>query len=287
MHPSLLRPEGPVDDEVNTVFFREPGAGVRAAFVSVSNHSDTTGGNLVSADWPGAMEQGMRRELGQQAIVFPLIGCAGNINHFDFLRGLDQTSPQEARRLGEAYARAALASLPLAARDAGVPLASGGQLLHVPGVEIADSDLQRAREAVAHGGPADSSHPLTAEDIFSGDPSVEQIFARRLIEVAEKGPRHHDVPLQLLRVGGIGFFAIPGEPFVEVGLALKMIPRLSLAVPLGLANGYFGYIPLEDNFDRGGYEVRPGAALLCRRASRMITTAFSRLAGEDLTAPRS
>ncbi len=280
MHPSLLRPEGPVDDEVNTVFFREPRAGVRAAFVSVSNHTDTTGGTLVSADWPGVMEQEVRRALGAEVIVFPFIGCAGNINHFDFLRGLEQTSPQEAGRLGEAYARAVLASLPCAITDAGVPLASVERVLRVSGVEIGEADLRRARGAAALRGPAGPDHALTAEDIFSGDVFVEQIFARRLIEVSENGQRQHDVPLQLLRAGGVCFFAIPGEPFVETGIALKGMPGISLAVPMGLANGYFGYIPLPECFERGGYEVRPGAALLCRRASEMIVDTFRSMTGE-------
>jgi neutral ceramidase len=54
--------------------------------------------------------------------------------------------------------------------------------------------------------------------------------------------------------------AIPGEPFVEVGLALKAVKGYELIFPVALANGYFGYIPLPENFGRGGYETRPGSA---------------------------
>ena len=68
------------------------------------------------------------------------------------------------------------------------------------------------------------------------------------------------MPIQALKIGGVAFAGIPGEPFVEVGLALKAIKGYDLVFPVALANGYFGYIPLLENFGRGGYETRPGAA---------------------------
>ncbi len=286
MHPSLLAPEGPVDDEVNTLFFRGGGGEVIAAFVSISNHTDTTGGSLVSADWPGVMEREVRSALGRDVIVFPLIGAAGNINHFDFLRALDQTSPEEARRLGRAYARACLASLPRAGEVEGTPLGSILRVIDLNGIEISDRDAAAARLVTSRPDPAAGGRDLTAEDIFTGDPAVERVFAGRLLELSHSGPRVYEVPLQLLRVGGTGFFAIPGEPFVEIGLAIKRLPGFSLAVPLGLANGYFGYIPLRECFDRGGYEVRPGSALLERGAAERILQALGEMAGE-LRAPRS
>jgi hypothetical protein len=279
MHPSLLAPEGPVDDEVNTLFFRAQEGRVLAAFVSVSNHTDTTGGTLVSADWPGVMEREMRSALAG-VTVFPFIGAAGNINHFDFLRSLDQTSPAEAQRIGRAYARASLASLPAAVPVEGVPLAAAARVVRMNGIEIGEADIAAARETAARPALAAGGRDLTAEDIFAGDPAVEAIFARRLLELAGSGKRAYDVPLQALRVGVVCFLAIPGEPFVEIGLALKGLPGFSLAVPMGLANGYFGYIPLRECFERGGYEVRPGSALLERGAADVVLRTLGAMAAE-------
>jgi neutral ceramidase len=84
----------------------------------------------------------------------------------------------------------------------------------------------------------------------------------------------------VLRMGEVLLCAIPGEPFVEVGLELKgsgsekwgEVPRKKTIVPVALANGYFGYIPLESCFDRGGYEVQPGRDnCLSRKAAGTIT----------------
>ncbi len=288
-HPSLVRPEGPVDDEVNTVAFLGADGRPRCLFVSISNHVDTIGGNLVSADWPGIMEDEIRRATGQRQspVVIPLVGAAGNINHFDFTRSVDQSSYAEARRIGAAYAAAVLRSLGEGRPARGEPLSAARTTLSLPGIEIADTEVERARALVAAregrpgaaaGSAARTAADLTAEDIFAGDPAVERIFARALLDLAARRPPAYDVPLQLLRMGEVGFFAIPGEPFVEIGLALKRLPGFGLAVPVALANGYLGYIPMEENFGRGGYETKPGPALLCRGAARAILQAFAAMA---------
>jgi hypothetical protein len=288
-HPSLVRPEGPVDDDVNTVALLAADGTVRCLFVSVSNHVDTIGGKLISADWPGIMEEELGKGIdgrrtpprpGSAApLVIPFIGAAGNINHIDFGRILDQSSYAEARRIGKAYAEVVLASLDAGVPAGGGPLSSARRTLRVPGIEITAAEQDRARAILDRPVSEVTDGDLTAENIFAGDPAVERMFARELLELAARRPAAYDLPLQLLRMGGIGFFAVPGEPFVEIGLALKRLPGFDLAVPVGLANGYVGYIPTADNFGRGGYETKPGPALLCERAAGMILGAFTEMAG--------
>lgn len=108
------------------------------------------------------------------------------------------------------------------------------------------------------------------------------MFAAALVDLAEHGPPSHTLLLQAFRMGDTGIFAIPGEPFVEIGLALKSLPGFSLTMPVGLANGYLGYIPLRECFDRGGYEVKPGPARLCRDAADMILRVMESLSASLL-----
>jgi neutral ceramidase len=278
MHPALARPEGPVDDEVNTVAFHGPDGRVLGLFVSASNHVDTIGGKLVSADWPGIMEAEIRTILRTDAVVVPFMGAAGNINHFDFSRKLDQSSYGESNRIGKGYASAVLDSLETGVETSGDPLAAARRTIRLPGIEISAAELEHAREIVSRPVAAADGRDRTAEDIFAGDPGVESIFAQALLDLAAGRPEAYDVPLQLFRVGGVGFFAIPGEPFVEIGLALKALPGFDLAIPVGLANGYFGYIPMRESFGRGGYEVKPGPALLCRGAAEIVLGTFGEMA---------
>jgi hypothetical protein len=66
---------------------------------------------------------------------------------------------------------------------------------------------------------------------------------------------------------------------VEIGLQLKSLgsepsrQRRDTILPVALANGYFGYIPPESCFERGGYEVQPGRDnCLSRKAAGIIIT---------------
>jgi hypothetical protein len=48
---------------------------------------------------------------------------------------------------------------------------------------------------------------------------------------------------------------IPGEPFVELGLALKRSPHYPHTFVVGYCNDLIGYIPTRAAYDEGGYEV--------------------------------
>jgi neutral ceramidase len=278
MHPALDRPEGPVDDEVNTVAFMAPNGTIPGMFVSISNHCDTIGGTEISADWPGVMEATIREARKEDTIVIPFIGAAGNINHFDFHGTLDQTSPEEARRIGRAYAVVVTQTL-----EGGTPvetdhLRAATQSIRIAGVEVTEEEIRRAKALVSQPDVVEAEKDLTAEDIFAGLPAIQKVFAGALLELVGGRPADYAVPLQAVRVGPVGFFAIPGEPFVEIGLELKRLPGFQLSVPVGLANGYLGYIPLPECFPRGGYEVKPGPATLSRQAARIILDALKGMA---------
>lgn len=74
-----------------------------------------------------------------------------------------------------------------------------------------------------------------------------------------------------MRLGEIAFCALPGEPFVEIGLHLKNVSGPNTVFPVALANGYFGYIPLRECFGRGGYEIRATVRnCLSRKAAELI-----------------
>ena len=149
----LRGPEGPVDPEVLTLWFRDAGGAPRAAFVSAVNHTDTVGGQRISADWPGVLEREIGRALGADLPVFFLPGAQGNVNHFDPAARGDQTGYEEALRLGRAYAEAVLASLPAArpmAFAARRPaLGCFSQWVRLPGRPIPPAELDAARALLA------------------------------------------------------------------------------------------------------------------------------------------
>lgn len=276
-HPGRLRPEGRVDPGIRMVAFRDASGTDRALFVNVSNHTDTIGADAVSADWPGFMERDIAAGLGRDIPVFPFIAPQGNINHFDFEDARGQTSYEEARRLGAAYATAALDVFPSMRRVPVDRLAARLITIPIPPRKVEASDIARARRIIVRSGREQGSEhrDLTSEDLAKENPAVEKIFAENLLRFVEEKPPFYPVPLQAVTLGNIAFASIPAEPFVEVGLDIMAIEGYDMIIPVALANGYYGYLPIEEAFGRGGYETRPGvSSRLDTGAARTITSAF-------------
>ena len=78
--------------------------GLELLISSIVNHTDTIGGCGVSADWPGFLRRSLEKEMAPAAMLLPLIGASGNINHFDVSTDMDQTCYAEPERIGTGYA---------------------------------------------------------------------------------------------------------------------------------------------------------------------------------------
>jgi hypothetical protein len=235
---------------------------------------------MISADWPGIMENELIKTLGTNIPVFPFIAPQGNINHLEFHDPRTQSGYEEAERLGAAYAGIIAGSLESLKPVRVEEIRADEVVLEIPPMDIPGFDLAQAEKALAKSrtGERNDGRTLTAEDLAKGDPEVERIFAESLVDFARNKPAVYRVPLQTLVLGRVAFAAIPGEPFVEIGLRLKAVKGFDLIFPTALANGYVGYIPLEECFGRGGYETRPGAAsYLAKDADTRILEAFRSL----------
>ena len=101
LNPGIIRPEGEIDPEIPLLKF-SGAAGKTLLLCSICNHADTTGGNDVSGDWPGWCRRLVEKKLGAGTMVMPLIGCSGDLNHFDVTVPGMQTEPAEAKRIGHA-----------------------------------------------------------------------------------------------------------------------------------------------------------------------------------------
>jgi hypothetical protein len=271
-------PEGAVDEGVEVIGFYNGRDEPVALMASISNHTDTVGGTRISADWTGYMERAVQERLNRSIPVVPLIAPQGNINHYDFDSTTPQTGPGEAVRIGRAYADVLFSCM------------GGSEPVHIDRLdgtiryreiaprEVCNAELRRSLETVHEAASSREETDLKAEDLET--PAVRRLFAEELITFHQSRPPSYRVPLQVLRLGDLFICAVPGEPFAEIGLDLKRAApaesaaplREATVIPVALANGYFGYIPPEECFERGGYEVQPGRNnCLSRKAAGIIT----------------
>jgi hypothetical protein len=76
-----IGPAGPIDPDVLALAVREQDGTVRAMVVNHAMHADATGGNQISAGWPGKVCRTVAAVYGDQAVTVFLNGCCGDINH--------------------------------------------------------------------------------------------------------------------------------------------------------------------------------------------------------------
>jgi hypothetical protein len=87
-------------------------------------------------------------------------------------------------------------------------------------------------------------------------------FAREIIDLL--GWQRLTLPAPLVErpeviaitLGNVALVGYPGEMFAEFGLATKGRSPFTLTAVCGLTNGWYGYIPTADAFERGGFETR-------------------------------
>ncbi len=262
----LLKPEGPVDRELQAIVFNSPGLIPEVILVNISNHTDTIDGDMISADWPGFMERKVQRVLNSNIMVIPSIAPAGNINHFDFSSPHPQTSYAEAERIGNGYGNILVSALkkaePLNVKEI---FFTAGEIT-IPSREVDRAEIEGARSSVnKNANKIASSKNLTAEDLANEISEVKLIFQKELLKYVEARKEKYNIPVQALfflpdkkgdkKARPVSVISIPGEPFVEIGLKLKRTRGYRMIVPISLANGYYGYIPLKKHFKHGGYEV--------------------------------
>ena len=61
--------------------------------------------------------------------------------------------------------------------------------------------------------------------------------------------------MQVIALGDVAWVSLPGEIFVELGLAVKKGSPFAHTLIAELANGSVGYIPNRDAYPQGNYEV--------------------------------
>jgi hypothetical protein len=101
--------------------------------------------------------------------------------------------------------------------------------------------------------------PIMERDRASPDQlyraGLELSFARKARAYLEEGCARSEI--QGIRIGDLALIGLPGEVFVETGLEIKARARSRgiKAVVVELANDYLGYLPTDQAFSDGGYEV--------------------------------
>jgi len=265
---SITEALGPIDPQV-LVLLVERQDEPAAALVNFALHPailDYTNW-LYSAGWPGYMAEGLRKIFGQGFITLFLNGCCGNVNHLDYRDPLAPSGYRMTQRVGYMLAAAVKEAANSAVGVVGDELSAASQTVALERIQIGDEDCEWALHALESSQPTGGLDGLPTEHI-----------APTWIEMRKHQDRSDAVEVMALRVGEVGFAALPGEIFCEFGLYLKERSPAKHTVVVELANDGAGYFPTREAFDQGGYEVTPGATKYVPGSSeRLVDSALRQL----------
>lgn len=234
---AVVRPAGPTDPSLPLVYLDTPAGRPIASLINFTLHLDTTGGLRYSADFPHVIAAALARVKGPEMLMHFTTGAAGNINHYYLL------DPRRPRRV-KGYDEAARIGTLLA----GEVLRSYERLQ-----PLADAPLKVSREIVRLRLLREKSDRFLAE---SGPRPT--FFDGEVTETLIDGQYQFDAEVMVITLGTeVAFVGLPGEPFVELGLAIKQGSPYQFTSVVELANGSIGYIPNRKAHAEGAYGASP------------------------------
>ncbi len=266
--------EGPVDPEIGVLCARDEAMNIVAMLLHHTCHPVNvfaTRYYAVSADWPGAWGAAMQARFGAGCVPLVLNGCCGNINPWPPF-GADFTPDH--RRMGQALGDSAATAIALMRFTETKGVDWQVRRIAIP-LKTADP------ERLAHAERLLAEHPTplwSTDNPGLIDPQWFQAASVMSVEIMRKRSPELRYEIQVLRVGDVAFVGLPGEPFVEGQLAIKIASPAPYTFVAHATTQYVGYIPVRHAFPRGGHEVNFSYwAKLCPDALEMIVTAATEM----------
>ena len=212
-------------------------------------HPDVIGGNKYSADWPGFAVRAFEGAVpGTKCVLFN--GAQGDTNHVDVYKG--HSGYDHSRHMGMCIAGEAMKLYTYAEKDESEGTVGFMQYpLNVPTNRAPAEAIPEAERLI-------KLHEENRRDEvpFSGMEYITVIAEAYHMKKLENWPDIYELHLCAVRFGNVAFTGIPGEPFTDVGRAIKEASPFKMTIPCCCANGAEAYYPMKEAYDEGGYEAR-------------------------------
>jgi neutral ceramidase len=246
LNPNIVKPAGTIDPEVPVVYFESMAKKPLATYVNYAVHLDNVGGQQFSADLPYTVAKLLGEVKGPDMVTIYTTGTCGDVNHINVQWGEKQRGFENAARMGVILAGEVLRTFPKLKSTAGGALRSKSAIVRLPLPKLEAGDVENARATIKTLETKQGKTP----------PFLEQVQAFKVLDVAAREGKPQEVEVQVIALGSdIAWVSLPGEIFVELGLAVKKGSPFRHTIIAELANGSIGYVPSRRAYAQGNYEV--------------------------------
>jgi hypothetical protein len=244
LNPNIVSPAGPIDPEAGVVFFQTADRSRPLACLTIfALHTDTVGGTDFGEDYPFHLERTLRQYVGRDLWSVFGLGTCGDINHLNVGDARAQKGQEEADRIGTALGEAVVRAFPTL-EEAGRPaLAARSTTVRVPLQQHSADQIAWARTNMMSVGTTNL-------------PFLKQVEACKIMDLQWRDAASLSLEVQVFRLSAdTALVGLPGEVFVELGLAIKKASPFKNTFVLELCNESLGYVPTRKAFAEGSYEV--------------------------------
>ncbi|MCC7423389.1 MAG: neutral/alkaline non-lysosomal ceramidase N-terminal domain-containing protein [Planctomycetaceae bacterium] len=284
-NPEVVRSAGPIDPEIGLLLINSTDGSSRGLVSNFALHLDTVGGTKWSADYPFFIEQTLRKAKGPRFLSVFATGCCGDINHVNPGRRERNKSDVIGNSLGttvvgtlERLEPLKQSELRVKSRVVRLPLQDATPEEVTRSIEVLNAAKRKEKvEFLAHV----TAYKKLMLDQFRHNPphakTTEHItwgLSRALSGTGDSLP----VDVTVMALGrDLAIVCLPGEVFVDLGLAIKRGSPFRTTIVVELSNCVETiYIPHRAAYAGGSYEVtnstlEPGSGEL------LVETALSLL----------
>ena len=244
LNPNIVKVAGPIDPDVGVLLMRDKEGEPKASLTVFALHLDVVSGTEYSADYPHYLEELLRQEHGDGFVSMFGAGTCGDINHIDVSHNRRQGGQEYAKLLGETLGKTVTAAK--LSRVDKPALAVKRAIVNAPLQKYDDEKIAWANSKMESVGTANL-------------PFILQVEATKILSLEAIRKRHGDalpIEVQVFQLSAdVALVTLPGEVFVEFGLAIKQASPFKHTMVIELTNDAPGYIPTEKAFKEGSYET--------------------------------
>jgi neutral ceramidase len=243
LNPNIVKPAGPIDDDLPILLAHDPGKQKPFAGITVfAMHSDTVGGTKYSADYAYYIQETLRQEFGKNFISAFGAGTCGDINHINVNKKEPFKGFEMAEYLGTNLGKTILASRSQLQPLSKPSLAVRSTILSIPLQEPTPEQLADAHAKISKLGD-------TNTDFFT------KVVAVKMLDLERRGPVL-PMEVQVFRLDSdTAIVCLPAEIFVDLGLAIKHASPFKKTIVISICNDRPSYVPTKKAFIEGSYEV--------------------------------
>ena len=253
------------DKELPLLMVKDEAGEPMGAIIGFACHADCVSGEKLTGDYVSILSKELKKIYGEEFVTVFLLGCSGDVNHFDVSKKED--SSDHYVKMGKKIAGEAIKTVAFTKELEKTDLHSELEYIKIPRLNVDEEKIADAKNTIA------TVKEKKGVKISADNTDPEQYklaMAKRLVGFLESTPEEFSVPVQCIQIGEFTIYGFNSEIFTEFGKIVKNGDGTGINLVATLCNDAFGYVPTRDMFYDTIYESRAGSSRLDKEAGYIM-----------------